>query len=181
MAENDGKVTLAQKRVVSCILVHDKFVGLLHHHIIENYSAAKIDLLYGYNMDPISFGMVNDKDSEQEDDVVKLCVSKCEGMSSNDNKYIASQDSEELCFIDESYEVTTHVLIGADGSAQTIANAMEEFDMNHYSELNPFHCSFAPKPFHVTQYVDDNPNVYKRVPVLIPLHWPGGLNYSAQS
>eukprot|EP00957_Ditylum_brightwellii_P145659 11090258-Ditylum_brightwellii.AAC.1 len=137
MAEEDGKVTLAQKNAVSCILAHDKLVGVLHHHIIENYSDAKIDLLYGYNVDPISFSTVNDKDSKQEDDDVKLRVSKCEDMSSNNNKHVASQDSEELCNVDESYKVTTNFLIGADGSAQTIANAMEEFDMNHYSKLIP--------------------------------------------
>jgi len=181
----DGTITPAKKDVVSRVLARDKLVGVLHHHIVKNYADANIDLLYGYEVDLMSFGNDDDDDDTEENDVVKVRVSKCEDVASsssnNNNQYIASQDAEELCNVDDSYEVTTNFLIGADGSARTIANAMEEYDVNRYTELNPLRRLFAPKPFRVTRYVDDNPRVYKSVPICLPSDWPTGLNYSARS
>lgn len=36
-------------------------------------------------------------------------------------------------------------------------------------------------PFRVKRYIDDNPRVYKSVPISFPQHWPRDLNYSARS
>jgi kynurenine 3-monooxygenase len=185
----DGKITPAKKDVVSRVLPRDKLVGLLHHHIVEKYADANIDLLYGYDVEPMSFG--NDDDKEQ--DFVTVRISKCKGASSSsesnteaetdDGTYAASQDSEQLCSADGfSLLATTKLLIGADGSARTVANTMERFDAQRISKLNPIQRLFAEKPFKVTRFEDDNPRVFKSVPISLPAEdWPHDLNYSARS
>lgn len=176
----DGKETPAKKDVMSRILPRDKLVGLLHLHIVENYSDASIDMLYGFEVDPISFG-------SDDDDIVRVRISKCEEVSNNgstsDNEPIASQDADQLCDVDTSQLVTTKLLIGADGSARTVANAMEHFDANRFSKLNRLQRLTQPKPFKVTRFVDSNPIVYKSVPIVLPstADWPYDLNYSARS
>jgi kynurenine 3-monooxygenase len=42
---------------------------------------------------------------------------------------------------------------------------------------------FAEKPFQVTRFEDDNPRVFKSVPIRLPdsKDWPHDLNYSARS
>jgi kynurenine 3-monooxygenase len=167
-------------------------VGLLHYHIVEKYADATIDLLYGYDVEPVSFGN-NDSDDKKEDDFVTVRISKCEDTSSensntearteNSNTYVASQDSEQLCSVDGfSLETTTKLLIGADGSARTVANAMERFDAERISKLNPIQRLFAEAPFKVTRFEDDNPRVFKSVPIRLPAKdWPHDLNYSARS
>mmetsp|Transcript_35211 Transcript_35211/g.85321 ORF Transcript_35211/g.85321 Transcript_35211/m.85321 type:complete len:610 (+) Transcript_35211:55-1884(+) len=151
----DGNITPANKDVVSRILPRDKLVGVLHHHLVKNYADYNIDLLYGYEVDPTSF--------ENDDDDVKVTISPC---GSSDAPSIQSK---------------TAFLLGADGSARTIANSMEEADANRMASINPLLRPFAPKPFKVTRYNDDNPRIFKSVPITIPKDWPCDLNYSARS
>jgi kynurenine 3-monooxygenase len=174
----DSKITPAKKDVVSRVLPRDKLVGLLYHHIIENYAGANIDLLYGYDVEPMSFG----NDDDKEEDFVTVRISKCEEVSA-DGTYASSQDSEQLCSLDGfSLSTTTKLLIGADGSARTVANAMERFDAERISKLNPIQRLLAEKPFKVTRFEDDNPRVFKSVPIRLPAEdWPHDLNYSARS
>ncbi|OEU17016.1 FAD/NAD(P)-binding domain-containing protein [Fragilariopsis cylindrus CCMP1102] len=143
----DGNITPSKKDVTSRVLARDKLVGVLYYHILENYSNANIDLLYGYQVEPISFGT-------DEDDFVKVKISKC----IDNEEQQQSQDSNEECDIDSSpQQVTTKLLIGADGKL------------------------FAPKPFRVKRYVDDNARVFKSVRIQLPSDWPCDLNYSARS
>lgn len=194
----DGKITPAKKEVVSRVLPRDKLVSLLHHHIVDNYADANIDLLYGYELEPESFG--NENASEKNDnDLVTVRISKCDeelpatketppagvgtAKSSSSSSYIASQDSDPLCDV-ESFQISqTKLLIAADGSARTVANAMERHDAEKRSRIrNPLVRSLvSPKPFQVTRFVDDNVRVYKSVPIRLPPDWPRDLNYSARA
>jgi hypothetical protein len=125
----------------------------LHHHIVAKYVDANIDLLYGYDVEPVNFG----NDDDEVEDFVTVRISK--------STYAASQDSEQLCSVDGfSIATTIKLLIGADGSARTVANAMERFDAERISKLNPIQSLFAEKPFKVTRFEDDNPRVCNLFP-----------------
>ena len=172
-ALEDGRITPSRKGVVSRILARDKLVSVLHHHIVDNYGEANIDLLYGYEVEPVSFG--ND-----DDDKVTVRISKCVDTSLGTSN-VPSQEAEQECDVDNSLLVVTSFLVGADGSARTVANAMEQADAERFKQLNPLQRVFASKPFKVTRYIDDNQRVYKSVPISLPADWPCDLNYSARS
>jgi 2-polyprenyl-6-methoxyphenol hydroxylase-like FAD-dependent oxidoreductase len=168
----EGTITPSRKDVTSRILPRDKLVGLLHQHIVEKYSKANIDIFYGYQVEPICFGT-------QEKDFVSVRISKCDEVTRGES--VASQDSEQTCDAESSQIFTTKLLIGADGSARTVANKMEEFDAERIAAVNPLLRPFAKKPFKVTRFKDDNPRIYKSVPISLPSDWPCDLNYSARS
>lgn len=175
----DGNTTPNKKSPPSRVLPRDKLVGVLHEHLVQNYidsdKKANIDLLYGYQVDPVDFGA-------DPADLVSVRISKCEDKSSTDKEtFKASQESEELCDTDKSVVATTNFLIGADGAARTVANAMEKADTERYNNLNPLQRLVAKRPFRVTKFEDDNPKVYKSVPIQLPADWPLSLNYSARS
>ena len=187
----DGNITPARKDVTSRVLARDKLVGLLHHHLVDNYittNKADIDLLYGYEVNPISFG--DEKDAE--DDLVRVQISKCQDVgiigtgiqneSSNQTTYMASQDSEQTCDVDTFQISSAGLLIGADGAARAVANAMEEYEQKKYQSLNPIQKLVAKKPFFIKKFEDDNPRVYKSVPIRLPEEWGHfDLNYSSRS
>lgn len=172
----EGRITPAKKDVVSRILPRDKLVGLLHHHIVDNYlESNNIDLLYGYQVEPLCFG-------DKEKDYVTVQISKCKSYNTNTtSQVVASQDSEETCDVESGITATTKLLIGADGSARTVANAMEKFDKDRLQKTSPLFRPFVKKPFKVKRFEDDNPRVYKSVPITLPDDWPCDLNYSARS
>ena len=178
----DGNTTPNKRDPPSRVLARDKLVGVLHEHLVENYifdsskdgKKASIDLLYGFQVEPLDFGST-------ESDPVSVRISKCEDVT-EPTIFQASQDSQELCDTDNSFVATTNFLIGADGAARTVANAMEKVDTDRYNKLNPLQKLLSKnKPFKVTKFDDDNPRVYKSVPILLPPDWPRGLNYSARS
>jgi 2-polyprenyl-6-methoxyphenol hydroxylase-like FAD-dependent oxidoreductase len=177
----DGVTTIAKKDPPSRVLARDKLVGVLHEHLVKNYiqnSNAKIDLLYGYEIEPISFA------TERKDAPVKVRIRKCEDVfveASERSSYEASQDSSSLCNLDDYVEATTDFLVGADGATRTVARAMEAADAERYGNLNMVQRMFAKRPFKITRFEDDNPRVYKSVPIFLPADWPRGLNYSARS
>ena len=166
--EEDGKVTLVNKSVTSRVLPRDKLVSVLKKVIEDRYGDI-IDLKYGYQVDPISFG-------DEEGSSVELQVSRCIPISSSD---------DEECDVESSSRtISTNFLIGADGAARTIANAMEENSIKQQQNTNILSRLFGSKkelPFKVTRYEDDNPRVYKSIPIKFPKHWPSDLNYSAAS
>ena len=179
---DEGKTTPAKKGTVTRILARDKLVGVLYHHLIKNYiqtQKASIDLLYGYQVEPLSLG---EKDFD-DDELVRVRIVKCEETKPDlaGKEYVASQDSDVQCNVDLSKEVTTNFLIGADGAARTIANAMEAFDKERRTKQNMFQRIVSPKPFRVKRFVDDNPRLFKSVPIRIPSDWDPNLNYSARS
>lgn len=179
MKEEDARITMSNKEVTSRILARDKLVGVLKQVIETRYSDV-IELKYGYQVDPISFG--NEDGTRSDDDEagppVQLQVSPCTPLPSDN-------DVEE-CSIDynEPKLITTQFLIGADGAARGIANAMETADKEYRKQTNVFQRLFGKSkrlPFRVTRYEDDNQRVYKSIPICFPEHWPHDLNYSARS
>jgi len=171
--EEEGNIKMADKAVTSRVLPRDKLVGVLKKVIEERYGGV-VELRYGYQVDPISFG--NEENVEKEGEVdeksgsgppVTLQVSRCIPINS------PLGDGEE-CSIDNALTtITTNFLIGSDGAARTIANAMENNNDEKHQK--------SQLPFHVKRYKDDNPRVYKSVPISLPAHWPHDLNYSARS
>jgi hypothetical protein len=101
------------------------------------------------------------------------------------NPSTAGSDSTDeptvLCDLDNSLLYSTNLLIGADGTARTIANAMEEIDAALHKARKPISRLLAKKPFRVRRYVDDNQRVYKTIPLKLPSSWRGDLNYSART
>lgn len=182
--EEDSNIKMANKTVTSRVLARDKLVGVLKQVIERDYSDV-IELKYGYQVDPISFGNEGDDEVEGGDDglPVVLHVSQCIPLSTS-----ASSDEAEECSIENADAtptiISTNFLIGSDGAARTIANAMEANDIKHQSKMNnnPLKRLFGKRNrFKVKRYEDDNPRVYKSIPIKFPSHWPHDLNYSARS
>ena len=69
--------------------------------------------------------------------------------------------------------VTAELVIGADGAARYMANAMEEQSRTD--------SSVGRRKVRVTRYTDDNERVYKTVPMRLPEGWRPDINYSARS
>ncbi|KAL7540559.1 hypothetical protein ACHAXR_010215 [Thalassiosira sp. AJA248-18] len=189
--EEDSNIRMANKSVISRVLARDKLVGVLKKVIEEKYDDV-VELRYGWQVDPVSFG--NEKDimmGEEELEKgsgppVRLQVSRCIPVASS-----SGEEGGEECSIDDIDDaapstITTSFLIGSDGAARTIANAMEANDLKHRRNNNPLKRLFGRRsnqqlPFQVKRYEDDNPRVYKSIPIAFPSHWPADLNYSARS
>lgn len=164
-AKEDGVVTPARKDVTSRVLPRDKLVGLLHHHLEREYKDANVDLLYGFDLEPLDF--------DGEGDWVRLRLSKCAPSSS-----LSWGEPDPLCDVDSRVILSdTKMLIAADGSARMVANAMEKYEAENKQKGR----IFGPRPFKVTRYEDDNPRVYKSLPIRLPADWPHDLNYSARN
>mmetsp|Transcript_17582 Transcript_17582/g.35019 ORF Transcript_17582/g.35019 Transcript_17582/m.35019 type:complete len:176 (+) Transcript_17582:601-1128(+) len=58
---------------------------------------------------------------------------------------------------------------------------MERHDAARLRATSPLLCPFAPRPFRVKRFEDNNPKAFMSLPVCLPPHWPRGLNYSARS
>jgi kynurenine 3-monooxygenase len=181
MGEDESKITMSNKEVTSRVLARDKLVAVLKKVIETRYNDV-IELKYGYQVDPISFGGETASDTTTEEEgsgpPVQLQVSQCTPVE-------PSKSDIEECSIEDAQprKVTTEFLIGADGAARTIANAMETNDEEYRRQTSLFKKLFGKKqlPFRVTRYEDDNKRVYKSIPIKFPSHWPHNLNYSARS
>ena len=180
-AEEGVERLAANKPTTTQVLPRDKLVGVLYKHIMENY-ADQVELNYEYQVMPTSFGNDADDDSATDDNdaasAVTLTVSKCSPVDGTST----TPTPEAECEVDTYQTVTTEFLIGADGAARGIANAMEEKDVERRSKQNAFQKLFGGiKPFKVKRFEDDNKRVYKTVPVKVPSDWRFDLNYSARS
>jgi 2-polyprenyl-6-methoxyphenol hydroxylase-like FAD-dependent oxidoreductase len=178
-AEDGVERIFTDRPVMTQVLPRDKLVGVMHQHVLEHYN-DKIVMNYGYEIVPEDF-------EANDNTAVKIRVSKCnnhnDGRQQKMSSLSANDDSSsELCDIDdESFLITTGLLIAADGTSRTIANAMEEIDRVRWGTLNPIQKLTAQKPFHVKRYVDDNRRIYKTIPMKIPDDWRPDLNYSART
>lgn len=145
------------------VLPRDKLVSALYKHIQDNY-VDQIELNYGYEIRPLDF-------ANNGGQSVLVEVSKCSGET----------EADLTCETDSVVRIATELLIAADGTARTIANAMEKEDKDRRKTMNPIHRLFAGKPFTVRRYSDDSPRVYKTIPMKLPPGWRPDLNYSARS
>jgi kynurenine 3-monooxygenase len=91
-------------------------------------------------------------------------------------------EADMLCDLEnEPTTITANLLIGADGSARTIANFMELSDSSATVQNPLLNVFLKRKRFKVTRYVDDNQRVYKTIPIQLPSGWRYDLNYSART
>lgn len=179
-AEEGVERLAADKPTTTQVLPRDKLVGVLYKHIMENY-ADQVELNYEYQVVPTSFGDDADDNTATDDSdsasALTLTVSKCSPVDGTST----TPTPEAECEVDTYQTITTSFLIGADGAARGIANAMEEKDVERRSKQNAFQKLFSGKPFKVKRFEDDNKRVYKTVPVKVPSDWRFDLNYSARS
>eukprot|EP00555_Chaetoceros_dichaeta_P010260 CAMPEP_0198270948 /NCGR_PEP_ID=MMETSP1447-20131203/47229_1 /TAXON_ID=420782 /ORGANISM="Chaetoceros dichaeta, Strain CCMP1751" /LENGTH=683 /DNA_ID=CAMNT_0043963281 /DNA_START=151 /DNA_END=2202 /DNA_ORIENTATION=+ len=169
------------KPVTTRVLPRDKLVGVLHEYIMTNY-AATIELRYGYEVEPEDF-------AAEGNTAVSVRINRCSDELRRLNPTSVSEsglvgqsdDDDALCDVYKSYTLSTKLLIGADGSSRTVANAMEREDEEKRESMNVIEKVFGETPFKVKRYIDDNVRVYKTIPMKVPSDWRPDVNYSARS
>ena len=172
------------RKVQTIVLPRDKLVGVLHEAITHNPEYKnRIELNYGYEIQPLDFGTENDSDR------VFVRASKCSpavsNVSASEEKTASEQQEDVLCDTDQSTVVSSRLLIAADGTVRTIANAIQKRDEKKFQEMAPLKrlVNFASgnRPLKVKRFPDDNRRIYKTIPMTIPDDWRGDINYSARS
>ena len=162
-----------EKLVVTQVLPRDKLVGVLYEHISENYN-DRIVFHFGAELTPLDFA------HGTEGNEVLLQIAQCSvdvaGLNFSRAKQASYEAPETLCDPEDEEEamltiISTDLLIAADGTVRTIANAMERLDRETGQQ----------PPFRVIRYPDDNQRIYKTVPFRIPDNWRPDLNYSVRS
>jgi kynurenine 3-monooxygenase len=150
---SEGVENIFKRAVTTHVLPRDKLSGVLYQHIRENYP-DRIQLNYGYEVQPIDF----DYNSKT---CALVRVSKCVDLelakrASSEVKTMKENPEEDniVCDTDAYRFVSTKLLVAADGTVRTIANAIEALD---------------------------NQRVYKTVPLKIPTDWRPDLNYSVRT
>lgn len=166
------------RKVQTQVLPRDKLVGVLHKHIIENYS-GRIELNYGFEIEPLDFGT-------ETGGAVFVRATKCSPdtavLASSVEKTPEEQQEDTLCDPSlGSSVISSDLLIAADGTVRTIANAIQDKDEKRYRKMNPIQRLFAGSRFKVKRFPDDNRRIYKTIPIKLPSDWRHDLNYSARS
>jgi len=167
------------RKVQTIVLPRDKLVGVLHQEILQEY-AGRIELNYGCEIQPLDFGT-----DDGSQDRVFVRASKCSPLASNvsasEEKTASEQQAEVLCDTDQYTIVSSKLLIAADGTVRTIANAIQKRDAERFKAMGALKRIFAGKPFQVIRYPDDNRRIYKTIPMTVPKEWRGDINYSART
>ncbi len=163
----DGTISYSNKTVTSRILSRKQLIQVISNHFTNNYPLDNIDIYYGHQVSVMEF-------DTDEKPTVQVQIAKCTSTT--------EEEEEVECNVDEATKlVRTSLLVGADGSARTIANAMEQQDKFLQKTIkNPWK-RWRYRPFQVTRFQDDNPRVFKSVTIQLPSDWPNQLNYSARS
>ena len=172
--EGVERILFQQRSVTTHVLPRDKLAGVLYQHILENYG-NRIQLNYGHVLRPVDFDY-NDKTCALvrvsqcvDDELATMSPSSVKTMNEN-------PEEDSLCDTDNYRYISTNLLIAADGTIRTIANAIEALDQKRLSQK-----LLVEQPFKVTRYPDDNQRVYKTVPFKLPNGWRLDLNYSART
>ena len=178
-SEEGNEQVFTDRKVQTIVLPRDKLVGILDQHILQNY-AGRIQLNYGYEIQPVDFGTDPGKDR------VLVRASQCSPVVSNvsasEEKTASEQQAEVLCDTENSAIVSSKLLVAADGTVRTIANAIQASDQAKYQAMNPLQRLFTrTPPFQVRRYKDDNRRIYKTIPMKLPSDWRPDINYSARS
>ena len=171
---NERIFTSKEKQVTTQVLPRDKLVGVLHQYILAH--CPDVELNYGYELVPLDFEF-------QDKTKVLVAISKCTDdiVRQNPSEAKTATDDPEniLCDIENAKVIATDLLIAADGTVRTVANAMEAEDKRKITKA-PLSRLWR-KPFSVKRYVNDNERVYKTIPMKIPQDWRPDLNYSART
>jgi kynurenine 3-monooxygenase len=174
--------TKKDKPVTTQVLPRDKLVGCLYQHILETPElSSRIELHYGSQVTPLAFDYPLGSDSGvllQIDSVAADSVSRERPTNGDAAAGMSQLDGGS------SSVVAAKLLVAADGTIRTVANAMEKADQDRLSSLNPLRrlvSRVIHPPFRVRRYVDDNQRIYKTIPMKVPPAWRGDLNYSART
>ena len=165
--EEETTIRLAKKLVMSCVLPRDKLVGVLKKVIEERYSNV-VELRCGWQVDPISFGneevqlqMNEEGDFNGSGPPAMLQISRCVPVSSTEGEGRECSIDSDNINAGAPTTISTNLLIGDDGAACTIDNAMETNDLHYCQSLTPLKKLFERTnqlPFRVKRYKDhDNP------------------------
>jgi 2-polyprenyl-6-methoxyphenol hydroxylase-like FAD-dependent oxidoreductase len=169
--------TKEDKKVATQVLPRDKLVGVLHQHIRENYD-GKIFLNYGYEVHPVDFEF---RGGSQVLLQIVQCSETAVRLNPSAVRTAIDKQDEMLCDTQGGKFVASDLVIAADGTVRTIANAMERQDQQRFRAMNPLQRLRAGRPFRVKRYLDDNQRIYKTIPMKIPKDWRPDLNYSART
>jgi len=147
--EEESNISMANKKVTSRVLARDKLVGVLRRVLEERYGDA-VELKNGYQVDPVDFGDSDGEEIVGDGPPVRLEVSRCTPLQPTDAAAVV-----EECDVDDAgpVTVTANLLIGADGAARTIANAMEARDRRR--SVGPLPRLFGKGRFKVTRFDDE--------------------------
>ena len=143
------------------VIPRDRMVSCLYEHAKSAYGGA-IEIQHGIEVADVRW--------ETTDSDEQRAVITCEPCG-------AESEAEE-CEADGAagrFELSTELLIGADGTRRTIANAMETDDASRPGLLAPF------RRFKVKRFVDTSVRVYKTVPLDFPKKWRRDINYSCRT
>jgi kynurenine 3-monooxygenase len=181
--------TTKDKPITTQVLPRDKLVGCLYQHIIRTPGlASRIVLKYGYEITPLDFDYRIDaspSESNVEEPLVKLRVSPIDATTTSRTRPTTGIDAANAASSEGSEEIVTKLLVAADGTIRTVANAMETADRERICKIrNPirrFMTRVMNPPFRVIRYIDDNQRIYKTIPMKIPSDWRPDLNYSART
>jgi len=148
------------------VLARDRLAGALLRLVRERHSDA-VSLHFETECSSVSWN--EDGTAEAASLVFQRCTPPA-------TRAVSGVD-QEACDIDgEPFTVTAELVVGADGTSRTIADAVEDREAASSSWWNQW------RRFRVTRYPDDNVRVYKTVPLhMPPPHWRGDLNYSART
>ena len=172
------------RKVQTIVLPRDKLVGVLHQEILNNpVYKDRIELNYGYEIQPLDFG------TDDGSDRVFVRASKCSpsvsNVSASEEKTASEQQQDVLCDTDQSTVISSKLLIAADGTVRTVANAIQKSDEKKFKAMNPLKrlvkVASGNAPLKVKRFPDDNRRIYKTIPMTIPDDWRGDINYSARS
>ena len=120
-SEEGNEQIFTDRKVQTIVLPRDKLVGILDQHILQNYD-GRIQLNYGYEIQPVDFGTDPGKDR------VLVRASQCSpvvyNVSASEEKTASEQQAEVLCDTQNSILVSSKLLVAADGTVRTVANAI---------------------------------------------------------
>jgi len=155
------------KKTTAQVLPRDKLVSILHRCIVQDY-ADQIELYYGRELQPLDFEyqgqeqvlvQVYETKSLSHDKDNLLSPSQVKVATEEPVETLVDPSSMTLDGCPEIQQVTTDLLVAADGTVRTIANAMEAADRENPHVMDKFR---------VVRYPDDNQRVYKTIPLQFP-------------
>ncbi|KAG7339776.1 FAD binding protein [Nitzschia inconspicua] len=178
-----------ERKYVTQVLPRDKLVSVLYHHIRDcqinnnhnhdndnnnqyHYSYSNIDIQYGCKVEPVDMdrpdGSVTISFSSMDPTVVDTTT------ATPPPKQQITTTSSSSSSSSSSLKLSTPILIAADGSARTFANAMEQQQQHDNNNKND--------AFRVIRYNDDNnQRVYKNIAFSIPNDWRKDMNYAVRT
>jgi kynurenine 3-monooxygenase len=152
-----------ERKFVTQVLPRDKLVSVLYHHIINGQSQAKQQSAEDANVAPsypnvvVNYGFqVKPVDIDCSDGKVIVCASDIRSVENTSNKYLSAS-----------------LVIAADGSARTFANAIQEHDSTQRTDDSD--------ALRVVRYEDDNQKVFKNIAFRIPEQWRNDMNYAVRT